>query len=106
MFAGIKGEQICGAEKIKCYKDAESKLFGEDIIDGLDDENARLFRKECSCWPSCSSIAYEAEIDRTQIDLEATRNSFNISMYPGYGMRFIITFKWPIKNETHYSVAY
>lgn len=82
-----RGVRICGAESVKCYREAEQKLYGEDIIDGLEDKKAKRFRKKCNCLPGCTSIMYEAEIDRTQIDLEATRKSFNISLQNGYATK-------------------
>lgn len=50
---------------IGCYKNAAEKLYGEDIVDGLEDKSAKLFRKKCNCLPSCTSISYEV-IDRIQ----------------------------------------
>lgn len=44
---------------------AAEKLYGEDIVDGLEDENAKSFRKQCNCLPSCTSISYKV-IDRIQ----------------------------------------
>lgn len=55
---------------MKCYDEAETKLFGEDIIDGLKDPVAKSFRKECNCLPSCTAITYEGDIERTAIDAE------------------------------------
>lgn len=53
---------------MKCYEEAETRLFGEDIIEGLKDPIAKSFRKECNCLPSCTAITYEGDIERTAID--------------------------------------
>lgn len=78
-FFGTKGATICGAESKKCYQDAQKKLFGEGIIEGLKDKAAKSFRKQCNCLPSCTTINYDAEIDRAKYDLDATINSFQSS---------------------------
>lgn len=64
----------------KCYQTAERKLFGEDIIDGLIDEKAKSFRLDCNCLAACTSIAYEAVIDRIKIDFETAFKSYKISL--------------------------
>lgn len=51
--------------KSECYERAAEKLYGEDIVDGLQDDNAKLFRNNCNCLPSCTSITYEV-IDHIQ----------------------------------------
>lgn len=43
---------------------ARKSLFEEDIIDGLTDETAKLFRQKCNCLPSCKTIQYDAHVDR------------------------------------------
>ncbi|XP_055307692.1 pickpocket protein 28-like [Sitodiplosis mosellana] len=72
--------QICGATKVKCYTEAEKALFDEDTIDGLTDENAKSFRKDCYCLPACTSITYDAEIDRVKIDLMQKYKAYNFSL--------------------------
>lgn len=67
---------------IKCCRNAEKNLFGQDVIDGLKDKNARSFRERCNCLPSCTKINYRAEIDRTKFNWEATFNSRKIKDKP------------------------
>lgn len=74
--------RICGISKLKCYKDAEKKLFGEEDYlddDGNENEVARM-REKCNCLPSCTSIRYDYDIDRVKYDWEATLHSFNSTM--------------------------
>lgn len=54
-----------------CYQAAELRLFGKDIMDGSDDHVVKSFREDCNCLPACTSILYEAEIDRAKIDWTA-----------------------------------
>lgn len=62
---------------VNCYKNAEKRLFGEDIMDGLKDEIVRSFREECNCLPACMSIEYDADIDRAKLDWKAVLNTYN-----------------------------
>ncbi|XP_055325779.1 pickpocket protein 28-like isoform X2 [Sitodiplosis mosellana] len=64
--------EICGGAKANCYLTAREKLFGEDVVEGLEDENAKSFRKNCQCLPSCTSITYDV-VDRTQTFNQLTR---------------------------------
>lgn len=64
--------KICGTAKAICYLHAREKLFGEDIVEGLEDEKARTFRKNCQCLPSCTSILYDVA-DRTQTFNQLTK---------------------------------
>ncbi|XP_055297023.1 pickpocket protein 28-like [Sitodiplosis mosellana] len=57
--------KICSPLKSECYKMAAEKLYGEDIVDGLQDDKAKIFRKDCNCLSSCTSISYEV-IDHIQ----------------------------------------
>lgn len=66
-FLGDKHTQICGAKSIKCYNDAEERLYGEDVIDFLSDPYAQLFRKQCNCLSNCQRINYEIEIKRAKL---------------------------------------
>lgn len=84
-LAGTKGTNICGSAKVKCYEESEEKLYGADVIDGLTDSAAKKFRKNCQCLPMCTSIVYEAEIDRAKFDWQARVKSLNYSSeYLGY----------------------
>lgn len=53
------------------------RLFGEDVIEGLKDDNAKSFRIACNCLPACTTIVYDAEIDRAKFDL-ADLSTFKI----------------------------
>lgn len=64
-FAGDNATKICSSLKSECYKNAAEILYGEDIVDGLEDNDAKLFRKNCNCLSSCTSISYEV-IDHIQ----------------------------------------
>ncbi|XP_031623091.1 pickpocket protein 28-like [Contarinia nasturtii] len=52
--------KICGAASITCYATAEWNLYGDDIIVGMKDQDARKFRENCNCLPACHHIAYDA----------------------------------------------
>lgn len=58
--------RICGAKSVKCYRDAEVKLYGQDVIDGLRDADAKSFRQRCNCLDSCTKYMYDLEMDRTR----------------------------------------
>lgn len=66
IFTGNESTKICGSAKIECYRQAQKKLFEEDIIDGLTNKNAKSFRRKCHCLPSCTAITWEANADRTK----------------------------------------
>lgn len=76
---GDTNTKICGAGSISCYKAAKLALFGEDVIDGLDDQNARAFRGKCNCLQACTSISYNANIDRAKFDMEGMLKLYNVS---------------------------
>lgn len=76
-FVGDNDTQICGANLLDCYLGAEEKLYGEDVIDGLTNEFAKSFRIKCNCLPLCTSISYDADIDRNQFDWISTLKSYN-----------------------------
>lgn len=82
-FVGEKSSRICGAASVRCYETAELKLFGEDVIDGLQDTEAKSFREKCKCLPGCTSIIYDGEIDRAKFDPVATAKSFKSSLGAG-----------------------
>lgn len=65
-FAGDENTKICGTAKIKCYMQAQESLFEEDIVDGLSDQEAKSFRNECNCLPSCTTVTYDAHVDRAK----------------------------------------
>lgn len=67
-FVGDKITKICGIGSGECYVDAEKKLFGEDIIDEFSNDTVKFYRENCNCLPACTSIRYEAFIDRTKFD--------------------------------------
>lgn len=75
---GDKNTKICGAGSIKCYQEAEKKLLGEDVIDGLKDHIAKSFRYRCNCLPACTSIVYDAEIDRAKFDWRAAIKNYKM----------------------------
>lgn len=64
--SGNDSTRICGTGKIECYREAQRILFEEDIIDGLTNKTAELFRRKCHCLPSCTTIAWEANVDRSK----------------------------------------
>lgn len=78
-FLGDRQTKVCGSLSIDCYRDAEKRLFGEDIIDGLKDEAAKMFRERCNCLPACKTITYDVAIDRAKIDFEAIIHSNNLN---------------------------
>lgn len=68
--------KICGAAKVNCYQMAEKRLFGEDVMDGVKDDVVKLFREKCNCLPACTSIFYDADIDRAKLDWDAVLNTY------------------------------
>lgn len=65
---------------MKCYQKAENKLFGEDIIDGLTDNDAKSFHLNCDCLPACKTIQYNMQIDRAKLDLTNWVRSYDVSL--------------------------
>lgn len=61
---------ICGAHKIACYNEAEDELLKKFFTDGLD-KNRIPDKKECNCLPSCTAIAYDAEISQANLDAKS-----------------------------------
>lgn len=94
-----KGVPICGSANIHCYQNAEQNLFGEDIIDGLKDDDAKSFRLNCNCLPSCTRIIYEglSTVDRAPFDFEALLESYSALIekeeFVGYNFRQETFFK-------------
>lgn len=76
-FAGEKRTTVCGAGNKFCYEKAEEKLYGEDVIDGLQDRYAKSFREKCNCLPACTSITYDMKIEKSKYDWEFTINARN-----------------------------
>lgn len=76
-FAGTKDTKICGASNVGCYNEANQKLFGEDVIDGLKNITARKFRENCCCLPACTTITYDADIERAAFDFTETLKSYH-----------------------------
>ncbi|XP_060654838.1 pickpocket protein 28 [Drosophila nasuta] len=60
---------VCGAGRLQCYNDAEDELLLKEFQQGMsqDGENTRA-ETDCNCLPSCTSIAYEAEISQADFD--------------------------------------
>lgn len=75
-LAGETGSKICGPASLKCYRKAENRLYGEDIIAGLKYSDARAFRSECNCLPACLTITYDVDIDRSKFNFLETLNSY------------------------------
>lgn len=80
IISGDLKTRICGASSISCYRNADKKLFGEDVIIGLKNDAARSFREQCNCLPACTTITYNAEVDRAKFDFQAKLNSYEDSM--------------------------
>lgn len=79
-FLGNESTKICGTAKIDCYQQALQNLFEEDLVDGLSDKKAKSFRRKCNCLPSCTSIFYEAHVDRAKFYWrEALKRTLNLT---------------------------
>lgn len=78
-FLGDKNTKICGTGRAQCYRDAEKKLFGEDVIDHVRKDSSKVFRATCDCLPACTSIKYSADIDRTKFDYMRIIESLGLS---------------------------
>lgn len=79
IHSGDNTTKICGLNNIECYRNAEKTLFGEDLIDGLKDTDAKSFREKCNCLPSCTNILYDADIDRNRFDWMSLIKSMRFS---------------------------
>ncbi|XP_036336958.1 pickpocket protein 28 [Rhagoletis pomonella] len=68
---------VCGAINVKCINEAEDELLLKEFNQGAEtaEENVRG-RTECDCLPSCTSIAYEAEISQSDFDYKLVANTF------------------------------
>lgn len=75
-----KDTKICGSQNVGCYVNAENKLFGEDIIDALTDEEAKSFHQNCDCLPACNKTVYGMEIDRAHLDLTKWVRSYDVQL--------------------------
>ncbi|XP_017063341.1 pickpocket protein 28 [Drosophila eugracilis] len=66
---------VCGDASLKCYNQAEDELLLREFTQGLVNagENTRG-ETECNCLPSCTSIAYEAEISQADFDYKTVAN--------------------------------
>lgn len=60
-FVGDNKTSICGAASIPCYQSAQRKLFDDHEIDNMQDQQARIFRQNCNCLDSCTSIVYNTQ---------------------------------------------
>lgn len=68
-FVGDENMEICGMSNCECHQRASMDLFGEDVVDGLKNGEAKKFREMCNCLPDCTFITYDFEVDRArQID--------------------------------------
>lgn len=74
-ITGDENTRICGAGRIKCYKAAEKTL--------MTNSSARLFRKTCNCLPGCTSIEYNANIDRVKFDWDAVKKANKVPTNSG-----------------------
>lgn len=67
---GDSNAPICGSNKTGCYNQAEDDMLQKFFKDGLD--KTRIpDDSECNCLPSCTSIAYDAEISQAKFDWKA-----------------------------------
>lgn len=42
-------------------------MYGDIIVDGSIDNNAKVFRKQCHCMHGCTEIFYQFDIDRAKL---------------------------------------
>lgn len=97
--SGDNWTKICGMSNIDCYRDAEYKLLRDDLVLGLTDRNAKDFRTNCRCFPLCTSIKHELEINRFSIT-----KSF-LPKWDWHKKNFIVCLWKIIKfNSTEFSV--
>ncbi|ALC43319.1 CG8546 [Drosophila busckii] len=70
---------VCGADSLKCYNEAEDKLLLQEFQQGQSTEkiNARG-KTDCNCLPSCTSIAYEAEISQADFDYKTVASKDSV----------------------------
>lgn len=66
IHSGDNRTKICGVASVECYEDALWTLFSIDIIDGMKDKVARAYRENCNCLPACTTISYEATVNKNK----------------------------------------
>lgn len=92
---GDNNTRICGVPKILCYRQAEQKMFDEHP----QKNSGKLFHEKCNCLPSCTSITYDADLDRVNL------NSANSADGPGSGPGFGPGPKSPHSKPWYLNVA-
>lgn len=81
---------------INCYQKIEEAIFGQDIIDGLENYAAKSFREKCNCLPACTTIIYDGDIDRSKFDWAMMQESFQLPLR-GYAERYAFQLEKNIK---------
>ncbi|XP_005176877.1 pickpocket protein 28-like [Musca domestica] len=70
--------EICGEDKIKCYRKAKEQLRLQQFSEGLKKANGPSMA-DCNCMPACTSLDYDTEISEGIFDVESTQRAFNVT---------------------------
>lgn len=82
---------VCGAKSVTCYNEAEDAHLWQEFYDGLSRKESSYSHggsTECNCLPSCTSIAYDAEMSQADFDWENLFLAYNnpIDEFPGWAI--------------------
>ncbi|KAK4874086.1 hypothetical protein RN001_013446 [Aquatica leii] len=82
----VEGTKICGPGSIACIKQAQAEMFTREVTVGLDKNQQTS--ESCKCWPSCSSLTYNAESSQADFNWPKVFEGFkvNFSEFPGVAM--------------------
>ncbi|XP_073811879.1 pickpocket protein 28-like [Musca autumnalis] len=77
--------EICGEDKIRCYRKAKEQLKLQQFAEGLQKINGlEGVAADCNCMPACTSLDYETEISEGHFDVESTQKAFQVDdMFSG-----------------------
>lgn len=63
---------ICQQKDIKCYKKVDSMFTKSDKLSSSDEA-----KRDCQCWPSCTTLVYDTEVLVGQNDDQTDFNETN-----------------------------
>ncbi|XP_073811880.1 pickpocket protein 28-like [Musca autumnalis] len=79
--------EICGENKIRCYRRAKEQLQLQQFAEGLQKVNGvegTAVAADCNCMPACTSLDYETEISEGYFDVDSTQKAFQVdNMFSG-----------------------
>lgn len=64
-------------------------LYGEiselEMFDSIEKDMTKSFRDECNCLPACTTIVYNADIDRAKLNYREAQKARNNSFFLSEG---------------------